>query len=57
MLIIDDGGGGDDIATEPLGEGAVGRNAVGIDGGGSYSFRFCSNLQNFGVTSAVPSTK
>ena len=57
MLIIDDGGGGDDIATEPLGEGAVGRNAVGIDGGGSYSFRFCSNLQNFGVTSVVPSTK
>ena len=40
MLIIDDGGGGN-ICDEAEGEGAVGGNAVGIDGDGSYSLQFC----------------
>ena len=54
---IVDGGGGK-ICDEAEGGGAVDYNVDDdIDGGGNHSFQFCSNLQNFGVTSAVPSTK
>ena len=47
------------VASEPLGERDVDCNVDGIvdiDGGGSYSFRFCSNLQNFGVDPALGMT-
>ena len=51
MEECDDGGGGN-ICDEAEGEGAVGGNIVGIDGGGIDSFRFvkiCKILGSIGA--------